>query len=157
MTELNSEVKKLLNSIYFNADGQAGSFSALAPLYSIAKSRAKSQNLKVTRAQVKLFLQGIKSYVDHKKVRRKFFRRKLLSVAPAEIFAGDLIFFSGNLHKKSALNIIDVFSKKAFSRSLRSKKSAEVLQKFKEILEEAKIAPKRLFLDQGSGEYLIFG
>ena len=53
MTELNSEVKKLLNSIYFNADGQAGSFSALAPLYSVAKSR----NLKVTRAQVKLFLQ----------------------------------------------------------------------------------------------------
>ena len=152
MTELTVEVKKLLNSIYFNPNGLPGSFSSLRPLYSIAKSR----NSKVTRAQVKLFLQGVKSYIDHKKVRRKFFRRKLLSLAPAEIFARDLIFFSGNLQAKSALNIIDIFSKKAFSRSLRSKKSSEVLEKFKEILEEAKIAPKRLFLDQGSGEYMIF-
>ena len=152
MPKLDPEIKDLLKSIYYSSTGSAGSFSSSLPLYRVAKK----QNDKVTHAQVKLFLQSNKSYVTHKRALRKFPRKRMLVFFPGEIFAADLIFFSGksspsNLHKTSAINVIDCFTKLAFSRALHSKKSSEVLENFQSILSEAKVIPKYLFVDDGSG------
>ena len=152
MSKLDPEIKDLLKGIYYSPTGSAGSFSSLVPLYRVAKKT----NDRVTYAQVKLFLQNNKSYVTHKKALRKFPRKIFQVFFPGEIFAADLIFFSGkaspsNQLKVSAINVIDCFTKRAFSRALHSKKSIEVLENFKSILTEAKVVPKYLFVDDGSG------
>lgn len=51
---------------------------------------------------------------------------------------------------KYLLTCIDVFTKKAFVRALKTKSANEVIVAFKSILTEAKIPPKTIFADKGS-------
>ena len=142
--------KILLDDIYFNSEGQKGSFSTVLPLYKAAKAKDSS----ITVRAVKDYLQGNLSYLLHKRVRRKFERRSLLCLYPHESWAIDLIFYTSdqksNDNKAFCLNVIDTFSHLAFGRVLKNKTAAETLSKFKEVLAQANVKPKHLFLDKGT-------
>ena len=139
-----SELKQLLSRIYYDQSGSEGSFSALIPLYRVAKRLDGRITIKI----VSEFLRGVKSYVSHKKSVNRFKRRSFLCLYPGEIFCLDLIFFG----KKAILNCVDGFSKKGYSRELINKTAAETLSKFKEILDQSHVIPKFLFVDDG-GEF----
>ena len=69
---------------------------------------------------------------------------------PNEIWSADLIDmreFSDNKNYNYLLNVIDIFSKYAWSISLKTKTVSEVTKAFKSIL--TKNHPKKLWVDQG--------
>ena len=140
----------LLDEIYFNSEGAKGSFSTVLPLYAAAKKKDSS----ITQKIVRNYLQGNLSYLLHKRVRRKFDRRAILNFFPHETWSIDLIFYTSdqksNDNKAFCLNVIDNFSHLAFGRVLKNKTASETLSKFKEILAEAGVKPKRIFQDRGS-------
>ena len=149
--------KAILDKLYFATDGSPGSFSAVLPLYRAAKKLDSSLTLKSVRA----YLSGNASYLLHKRVRRKFPRKSLLALYPHESWSIDLIFYTSdrksNNNKAYCLNCYDNFSHRAFGRVLKNKSAKETLEKFKEILIEAKTTPKRVLSDLGSEFFAEFG
>lgn len=149
---LSQEKKDLLNRIYFDQDNKRneGAFGSAQSLYRASHAVDKS----ITYNIVKIYLRSIKSYISHKRVLRRFPRRSLLILFPNDVWASDLIFYDdksvNNLQQIGAINCIDCFSKKAWSRSIGNKTAKEILLKFKEIITEASATPRKLFVDQGS-------
>lgn len=147
-----SEIHKtLLDNIYFDTQGRQGSFSGLNSLYREAKKldRTISKNI------VELYLRGNESYTAHKRVIRKIRpRRSLLVLYPHEIWSCDLIFYINersveNLGATYCLNVHDVFTHYSYSRHMKSKTAKETLQKFKDVVREAKVLPRYVFVDEG--------
>ena len=155
MNEITEKHKALLDKLYYNSDGATGSFSAATPLYQVAKKLDSTLNLKI----VKKYLQGNLSYLLHKRAIRKFPRKSLLVIAPNNTWSCDLIFYTSdkksNNNKVFCLNVIDNFSHKAYSRALKNKTAEETLSQFKDIIREAAVYPKRLFLDKGKSARLM--
>ena len=64
-----------------------------------------------------------------------------------------MAFFSkdknANSQRVVILSVLDVFTKKAYSRSALKKTAEEILKEFKSIVEEAQGLPKMLFVDRG--------
>lgn len=94
----------------------------------------------------------------HKRVVRKFPRRKVITMGKNDVWAGDLVDMSEwkkeNDNYKYMLNVIDVFSRYAWSVPLKTKTSKEVLSAFKKIIEENfNNTPKRLWTDKGTEFY----
>ena len=149
--EISSDHKNLLDDIFYNHDGGNAAFSSLLPLY----KRAKELNGEITLKIVKRYLQGQGPYLLHKRVQRRFKRRKLLVLFPGEIFCLDLVFFlrdksPSNRQKSYLLSVTDAFSKMTWCRGLVTKRPSECVSAFKSILEECKIVPKYAFHDRGT-------
>ena len=73
---------------------------------------------------------------------------------PNEIWSADLIDmreFSDNKNYNYLLNVIDIFSKYAWSIPLKTKTASEVTKAFESIL--TKNHPRKLWIDQGSEFY----
>ena len=89
----------------------------------------------------------------HKPVVRKMKRVKVLTKGLDDVWAADLVEM-GTLSKdndgyKYMLNVIDVFSRKAWAIPLKSKDGDSVLNAFKKIVMESKRKPNKLWTDQG--------
>ena len=86
----------------------------------------------------------------HKQARKKFPRRQVNTFEPNELWSVDLVDMSNikedNDNVTFLLNIIDVYSRYAYSFPLKSKKAIEILRVFKSL----KILPKYIWCDMGS-------
>lgn len=93
----------------------------------------------------------LKQFADevHRPVVRKFKRRKVIANGINDIWAVDLVdmqeWAENNDGYKYMLNIIDVFSRYAWSIPLKTKTAKEVLKAFESIKEK----PKRIWSDDG--------
>ena len=93
----------------------------------------------------------------HKPVIKKFKRRKVYVRFKDNIWASDLgemeSLSSKNKNFKYLLCVIDIFTKYAWARSLKDKKSRTVLNAFIEIVFESNFKPNKLWDDQGREFY----
>ena len=93
----------------------------------------------------------------HKPKKKKFKRAKIITNGLNDIFASDLVdmsqFKDDNDGYKYLLNIIDVFSRYAWSVPLKNKSGDTVLNSFKKIVKDSGRKPNKLWVDQGK-EYI---
>jgi hypothetical protein len=96
----------------------------------------------------------LKKYSEelHKPVIRKFKRRKVLAFGIDDVHSCDLVdmqeWSKENDGYKYMLNVVDVFSRYAWSIPLKTKNATEVVKAFEEI----KRKPKKIWVDRG-GEF----
>ena len=88
----------------------------------------------------------------HKPIKHKFARRKVFVFNIDDIWSSDLKDMSSlskyNKNYKYLLNVIDLFSKYAYSIPLKSKNSKEIIEAFEKLFSARK--PNKLWTDQGS-------
>ena len=112
------------------------------------------------------FSAGIENYIRRKrslnlhKQRRKIFqRRRFVTHQPSDTIMADLIFYEGhkraNDNCKYILSVIDCFSRKAWTRPVKSKHAETVGKKLDEILSSMQHPPRRFCSDKGLGMTLI--
>ena len=94
----------------------------------------------------------------HKKVIKKFKRRKAYASFKDNILAADLAemgsLSSNNRNVKQLLCVIDVSKKYAWVKHLKDKKGKAVLNAFIEIVDESNLKPNKLWVDQGREFYI---
>ena len=115
-------IEALLKSIYYDASHWA-SFGSAAEL--LAAARLHRRN--ITHAQVERWLQVQNAYTLHRKIIRKFPHRKFLSKGLHHMRQADLVDMQviqkENAGRRYLLTAIDVFSRQAFAKAIRTKKS----------------------------------
>lgn len=93
----------------------------------------------------------------HKPIRRKFTRRQVHVFEVDEIWGADLIEMQEwsrvNKGYRYMLNVIDVFSKYAWSIPLKDKRGETTAEAFKQIVSSSGRQPKHLWVDQGKEFY----
>lgn len=109
---------------------------------------------RVTLSKVTTLLQQKDPYTLHKNVIRKFKRNHYYVNNICSLYEADLVdmtmFSDKNDGIKYLLTVIDVFSKFAYVKPLKSKGAQNVVKAFREILDESKQTPKVLQTDRGS-------
>ena len=142
----------MLGRIYkdYSSPGGLGSINSLY-------KEAKKQDENVTRDQVKLFLEGMRTYTLHKPTRKRFPRRKIIAPKPKVILSCDLGDFSHlqryNKGVKYIMVCIDVFSRYLQVHTLKNKSSISSLHALRSIFDtEHSKGYSRLFTDHG-GEF----
>ena len=128
--------------------GQGGAFAGAEGFL-----RALGKKKKHAKDQIRQILQAEPAYTLHRPVRRKFLRRKTIVSGPFDQFQCDLVDVSAykkdNDGTRFLLCVIDVFSRYAWVRALKTKTGKEVAKAFKEILEEADRIPLHVQTDKG--------
>ena len=100
-------------------------------------------------------MSDIKTYADeiHKPVKHKYERRNVNTYFPNDIWSIDLVDMSNvkedNDNVTFLLNIIDIYSRYAYSFPLKTKKAEEILKVF----EKLKVLPKNIWSDEGNEFY----
>ena len=93
----------------------------------------------------------------HKPVRRKFQRRQVISYEVDNIWSCDLVemqeWSKENKGYRYMLNVVDVFSKYAWSIPLKDKTGITTLNAFKQIVQSSKRKPKHIWVDKGKEFY----
>jgi len=93
----------------------------------------------------------------HKPIRRHFQRRRVISHEIDEIWSCDLVemqeWFKVNNGFRYMLNVVDVFSKFAWSIPLKDKTAETTLNAFKLILKQSGRIPKFIWVDEGKEFY----
>ena len=93
----------------------------------------------------------------HKPFTKKFKRSKVISLGIDDVWGADLVdmqeWEAQNDGYKYMLNVVDVFSRFAWSEPLKTKSAKEVLDAFKKIVSEAHKPPIRFWVDQGTEFY----
>lgn len=145
-------MERALNRIYHDPS-HPGSLGGVNKLQSAAKEAADSAP---TLAAVKNYLLGDDTYTLHAPARRHFPRNRVLVKGIDNQFQADLVdmteFVKENDGVKYLLTCIDVFSKYAWVRPLKSKSAAAVTDSFRDILAEGRI-PDKLQTDRGTEFY----
>lgn len=142
-----TDKKKFVEKVYNNPDHPAFLAGSVNKLASILKN-------KPNRKTLQKWLNTQDSYTLHRPV-RKFFQRnhyKIFNIDDLwEIDLCDLSMYkTDNDGFRYLLTVIDVFSKYAFVKCLRTKTANEVLLNFKNILDESQRKPKVIQCDRGS-------
>ena len=128
---------------------QPGSFGGVDNLYRDARRRG----IRVSKKDVENWLSKKLSYTLHKPARKNFKRNRTLVFFINETWQIDLL-STANLkeHNDDAtfiLTVIDLFSKMAFAKTLKDKRSVTVLKGFINILEESGRKPQKVQSDAG--------
>ena len=105
-------------------------------------------------SDLKKYLLSKESLSRHKKIIRKFKRRKVYSYGPFDSVQADLIFYKQfsrqNNGYKYILSVIDTFSRKNYVRPLRSATAEETAEALNDIFESMPIKPTKFSSDKGS-------
>ena len=124
-----------LEKAYYTAN-KPGSFGGINRFKSLLKSKKK----KYTAATVSKWLQSQDAYTLHKPVTKKFRRRVTIVSGIDDQFQGDLIdmnkFKKQNDGYSFILTVIDLFSKFAWAKPLKSKHGQEVARELSKILKK---------------------
>ena len=143
------DMKTLLSEIYTDTSNPA-SFSSLERLY----KESKKHNSKITRKFVQKWARGHTTYTLHRKVRWNFPRRKTIVAGIDDQWQMDLVSLIKlapyNSQKKHMLTVIDVFSRFAFAKPLKTKTGTEVTAALEEIFTESGRFPQKIQADQGT-------
>lgn len=131
-----------LKAIYYDPKNPAG-FASIAKL---AKASGYS------KTEVKKWLKAQPTYTLHRQARKRYPTRKYIVHDIDEQWQADLadvaLIAQQNDGYRFILTVIDIFSRYAWARPLKSKRGDEVANAFKDIFEEGRI-PKRIQTDQG--------
>lgn len=99
-------------------------------------------------------LNSIESYVQHKPIKRKFKRRKIIIKGFKELWEMDLAdlkkYTRQNGNYRYILGVIEALSKKVYLRPLKKKTAEVVKQAFADIIKEAGYFPLLINCDRGS-------
>ena len=131
-----------LKEIYYNPKSPAG-FSSVAKL---AKASGYS------KAKVKAWLKAQPTYTLHRQARKRYPTQKYIVHTVDEQWQADLadvtLLARENNGYRFILTVIDIFSRYAWARPLKSKRGEEVAAAFQDIFQEGRV-PKRIQTDQG--------
>lgn len=137
-----------LEKLYYDVSSPA-SFSGVTKLYKEAKKTLS----KITHKDVRNWLKKQYTYTLHRPVKRKYRRSKYFVSDIDELWQIDLadmaMISNVNDNAHFLLTCIDVFSKYAWVRVVKSKSSRDVTDAFAEILQLGRI-PKKLQSDKGT-------
>lgn len=137
--------EELLKRIYFTPSDSAG--------YGGKHKLIKSVKRKVQPRQVSDWLRQIDTYTLHKPAKKRFLRRKYITSDINFVWQADLADLPNiakyNDNYKFILFTIDVFSRKAYARALKSKSGESVTEAFQDILNVSKANIKQLNTDKG--------
>ena len=120
---LSPERKQFFDNIYYDSGGKQGSFSAVRDLFLAAKKK----DAKVTTSEVKEYLKTNKTYGTHRRILRRFNRRKYLIIFPNELYQCDIIYLSSLAKIKKggkfpySLILLDCFTKKISGQLMKKK------------------------------------
>lgn len=135
-----------INDIYYDISHPAG-YGSLNQLTEAMKNR-------MTRKEVKNWLESQETYTLHKPVQQRFPRNKYILSNFNELWQADLSDMRSYSEYNDGFNyilcIIDVFSKYAYARAMRKKNSVTVIKCLASILSEAKVTPTHLQSDKGT-------
>lgn len=136
-------MNETLKTIYYNVKHPAG-FSSVSKL---AEASGYPYN------QVKKWLKGQRTYTLHKQARKRYPTRKYLVHDIDDQWQADLADVSAiskhNNGNHFLLTVIDIFSRYAWVRPLKSKHGIGVAKAFRSIFNEGRI-PRRIQTDQGT-------
>lgn len=136
------ERKKKLSDVYYDIKHPAG-FASVTKL-------AKATGL--SRKVVKAWFKEQPSYTLHRQARKKYPTRHYIVHDIDEQWQADLaevgLIANYNEGYRYILTVIDIFSRYAWARPLKSKRGEDVAAAFKDIFDEGRI-PKRVQTDQG--------
>ena len=134
-------MEETLRSIYYNVKHPVG-FSSIAKL---AKASGYSQ------AKDKMWLKAQPTYALHRQARKKYSTRKYIVHDIDEQWHADLadasLTASQNNGYRLILTVINIFSRYAWARPLKTKSGNEVTAAFEDIFKEGRI-PRRIQTDQ---------
>lgn len=143
---------RILTSIYNDIDNWA-SFSSPKILYKAAKTRLP----KLTLKQVETFLESQSVYTLHRRVRKRFKTRKIISKGLFYQLQADLIDVSKyakfNNSVKFLLTVICVFSRRAYVQPLHSKTAINVKTAFQKVLKDINAKVTLIETDLGKEFY----
>lgn len=138
-----------MKKLYYNP-AHPGSFGGVDRLLCALRAET-GKNVK--RDKVKTFLSEQDAYTLHKPARVHFPRNRVFVPRPLMQFQADLCDMQTleehNDGYRYLLTVIDVFSKMAFVRGLKTKTGAEVTAAFESVLKESGRAPEKLQTDAG--------
>ena len=138
-------VKETLDSLFLDPSSP-GSFGGASRLLKEAKKHGIDED------QVLQYLQAIDAYTEHKARRKKFPRRRIISVDVGDQHQVDLAdmqkFSTFNDGYKYILTVIDCFSRFAWGVPVKSKKPAEIVDGLTKIYQESP-PPLRCQSDKG--------
>ena len=133
---------EILKSIYYDVEHPA----AFASIQKLVKASGLSYS------QVKKWLKAQSTYTLHKQAKKKYPTRHYIVHDVDEQWQADLCDVASiskyNSGHKFILTVIDIFSRYAWSRKLKTKEGKEVSKAFQSIFQEGRI-PKRIQTDQG--------
>ena len=150
---MSQDWERFLESIYSDPK-EVGSFTSPQKLYRTLRERGRTD---ITIKQIRTWMSSQDGYALHRPARRNF-RRNIVIVSGIDSeWDSDLAELSSiskyNDGYSFILVVIDIFSRYAFTRPLKTKRSVEVAKQFQNILQTSKRKPKVLRTDPG-GEYV---
>ena len=135
-------MEQTLKKIYYDPKRPAG----FASISKLAKASGYS------KAKVKQWLKAQPTYTLHRQARKRYPTRKYIVHTLDEQWQADLadvtLLARENNGYRFILTVIDIFSRYAWARPLKSKRGEEVAAAFEDIFQEGRI-PKRIQTDQG--------
>ena len=148
-----SAIDPMLQRLYYGSK-EPSSFSSAHRLF----QAARKENEKITMKQVFAWLKKQVTYTRHKRPRLTFPRRKVLTLRIDETWASDLIqidtLANFNSGYQYILTVVDLFSRKLWTRKLKQKSKKEMEAALRSIVEENDgRSPYKLWTDEGQ-EYL---
>ena len=146
-------MESLFRRLYYGP-GEASSYSSIKRLY----DAAKKENSDITLKAVKEWLQKQVTYTRHKKPHLTFPRRKVLTLRQDFVWASDLIVIDSLINFNNGyqyiLTVVDLFSRKLWTRKLKQKSKKEMEMGLRSIIHEnGGKSPYKLWTDEGQ-EYL---
>lgn len=137
-----------LHEIYYTPSHPA-SFSSVKKLYNSARKVKKE----ITEGDVKQWLSSQDAHTLHRPVRKRFPRNQYHVTNINDLFQADLIDMGSlgrhNNQAKYILTVIDVFSKYAWARCLKTKQARVVADAFEDIFITGKRIPLNVQTDKG--------
>jgi hypothetical protein len=138
--------EKIINDYFENPKTGLKSFSRI---YDDLKNQG------ITLKEIETVLNKNQMYQLHKQP--KYIYDKILVKEPNKYYQVDLVDmtnYSRNNNKFGwILNLIDIFSKKAYSIACKNKTHMEIKEKLKEIIDKNNLSPKQIISDNG-GEFI---
>lgn len=135
-----------IHNIYYDVSHPAG--------YSSVSKLSEAMKTKMSKDETKKWLESQDTYTLHKPVYRRFPRNKYILSNFNELWQADLSdlrsFSEYNDGFKYILCVIDVFSKYAFARAIKTKNADSIRKSFEDIFLEANATPRHLQSDKGT-------
>ena len=142
-------LKRYLRRTYLDPSNPAG-FTSIDQLYRQARKDGK----KVTRREIKAFLQSVRAYTIHRPAPKKFPRRKVTTAGINDLLQIDLTDLQSLAHENDGYRYlffcIDVFSKFLWVVPLKDKTQASTIAAMKKVLETLRDPPYNVEFDRGT-------
>lgn len=143
-------IKTVLDRLY-NDPNSPAAFAGVDRLWLEAKKELKDQ---IRKRDVKEYLESHRTYTLMRPRRVHFPRAKTVPAGFMTDVQVDLADFQAlsrhNKGRKYLLVAIDVLSKRVFGVPIRSKKTEDMIEGFKQLFEQMPMKPHRIFSDKGT-------